>query len=483
MQMSLDMAMDHTFTVGELGRLVGDVLSHAFPHDIWVQGEVRDMNRANSGHVYFTLVDPADEPGRPPSASLPVVLFESTNRTVNAQIKRSGGGVRIDDGVAVRVRGVPDFYPPSGKLSLRMTGIDPAYTLGLLTASRERLVQALRDDDLLDANRGLPTPMVPLRVGLITAANSAAHADFTDELRRSGFGFDLVLRSVSVQGAGAAAQVAAAVEAYRHTDVDVVTIVRGGGAKTDLSAFDDELVARAIASSRLPVMTGIGHEVDTAVADLVAHRAFKTPTACAAYLVSCVQDADTRFTATWDAIVERARAIGHTADQSLDTCATTARRRAGTALREADLRTAATARRVRDLTLTQVERSSYRLTSHLAAATLHARHRLDGAVAQTARQAKTLATTAQRHLERSAERVDRADTTARLLDPARALARGWSITTDEHGVAVRSVDDVQPGSTLLTRLADGVLHSDVTAAENVDAGDGDGEQPGPEEIR
>ena len=143
MQMSLDTAMEHTFSVAEFSQLVSDLLDQTFPHDVWVQGEVRGISRAQSGHVYFDLVDSSPQPGRTPDALLPVVLFETTKRAVNTQIKRSGGGMRIDDGVAVRIRGVPNFYAPQGKLSLRMTGVDPSYTLGQMAESRDQLLAAL----------------------------------------------------------------------------------------------------------------------------------------------------------------------------------------------------------------------------------------------------------------------------------------------------------------------------------------------------
>ncbi len=462
MQMSLDVAMERTFSVGEFGQLINDVLGHAFPHDVWIQGEVRDMNRANSGHVYFNVVDPPVEPGRPPGASLAVVLFEGTKRTVNNQIKRSGGGMRIDDGVSIRLRGTPDFYSPGGKLSLRMTGIDPAYTLGQMAASRDRLLRLLAEEGLMDANKGLRFPAVPLRIGLVTAANSAAQADFIDELRASGISFQVVFAAATVQGPDAPRQLAAAVEACARSDVDVTAVVRGGGARTDLAAFDDEIVARAIARSSVPVVTGIGHEIDRAVADDMAHASFKTPTAVAAHLVQCNLVAEQAANATWHHIAQRASLAIASANSGLDTSARSVGRAARAALRASDDQLVSAARRACDLTVTQLERSDHRLSAHVASARVHGRHRLQNARAQLDRQTTRLDEVTTRRLDDAANRLDQASLRARLLDPARVLARGWTITTDADGNVIRSVGDVASGTNITTRVADGTVRSTVT---------------------
>ena len=239
-------------------------------------------------------MDPTDDAGRAADAQLRVVLFEQTKHQVNTQIKRTGNGMRIEDGVAIRIRGVPGFFAPRGELNLRMTGIDPAYTLGQLAASRDRLLQILADEGLLRANAALAVDPAPMRIALVTAAGSAAYADFMHELEGSGFSFSVHLAACAVQGVAAPATIAGAIAACQRRDIDVIAVVRGGGARTDLVAFDDEHVARAIAASTVPVFTGIGHEIDRAGADDVAHTSLKTPTACAAHLVAMAADADRR---------------------------------------------------------------------------------------------------------------------------------------------------------------------------------------------
>ncbi len=441
----------HTFSVAEVGRMISEVLAVTFPSDLWVQGEVRSIRRPSSGHVYFDLVDASPDPGRPPDAKIAVVLFKATKEIVNGQIRQAGGGMRIDDGIEIRVRAIPDFYPPHGRLQLRMTGIDPAYTLGQLGAARDRLIQQLRAEALLEANARLPLPMAPLRVGLVTAAGSAAHADFCEELRRSGYAFEVVFVASPVQGIGAAARVARAITTCVAHRVDVIAVVRGGGARTDLVAFDDAAVARAIATAPIPVVTGVGHEIDTSVADLVAHAALKTPTACAGLLIDHVAAAERRAEDAWGGIAAVARTATAYQHQRLGSTAQAVQTAVRRGLRDAEHRAATAAQRTRDLARRTLERRDHVLDRHVQAATLHAGHRL-----------------------RSADRsLDDAAVRVRLLDPATALARGWTITTDESGALVRSTDAVDAGARLATRVADGIIVSTVESATGTAPSAGD----------
>ena len=461
MQLSLDAAMGHTFSVGEFAGLVNELLAHTFPHDLWIQGEVRDLSRARSGHVYFTLVDPTDEVGRSSDAQIQVVLFEQTKHQVNAHIKRTGNGMRIDDGVAIRIRGVPEFYAPQGRLNMRMTGIDPDYTLGQMTASRDRLLRLLADEGLLDRNGATSLGPAPMHIGLVTAPGSAAHADFMHELEGSGFGFRVTLAACAVQGTAAPASIAGAIVACQRAQVDVIAVVRGGGARTDLVAYDDEAVARAIATSPIPVLTGIGHEVDTAVADDVAHTRLKTPTACAAHLVARVAAADHRAHELWHDITSAANRRLADQDRHLGVAAARTADRVAAVLRQADHTAVAAAQRARELATTRLTGAEHRVVTHAGAARLHARHRLAVADADAARAVSRLRETAERRLDRAATELDQAHTTVRLLDPARVLARGWSITTTDDGAVVRSITDAAPGTRLTTRVADGVVASTV----------------------
>ena len=315
--------VEPTFSVAELNQSIGLVLGRAFADEVWVRGEIANLSRPGSGHVYFDLVGEG--------CSINVTLWASDKQVVNAVLQRAGGAVRMTDGTEVRVRGRVTWWPERGRVALRMLSIDTAYTLGQLAVARELLVKALGADGLLTRQRSLPFTLVPQRIGLITSDGSAAAADFLHTLELSGYRFEVVLADARVQGVEAEPSVLAAlgVLAERRPAVDVVCIVRGGGARTDLACFDREAVARAIALLDVPVLTGIGHEVDTTVADLVAYTAFKTPTACATAIVERVL--------AFDALLaDRAARVHRAAHSALERSATRLARsseRAGAACR------------------------------------------------------------------------------------------------------------------------------------------------------
>lgn len=268
-------------SVSELIADVNDVLAREF-RDVWVYGEVGRVSNPSSGHCYFDLVE--DDGGDKKVVS--VKLFKGTRLALSAKMRQHD--IDIVSGIKVRIRGTPDVFAPSGSFGFKMSDIDPRFTLGDLAAKREEIVKRLQKEGLYDRNRRISLPLVPLSIGLVTSKGSAAHADFMKTLEQSGIGFRVTLCDVRVQGEGAAVGVASAISTFSATDVDLIAVVRGGGSKTDLAAFDDETIARAIARCSKPVFTGIGHEIDTSIADEVAHSWNKTPTACAAAVIEIV---------------------------------------------------------------------------------------------------------------------------------------------------------------------------------------------------
>ena len=407
-------------TVGRLGELLKEGLSALFPGDLWVEGQVSGFHDARSGHAYFDLVEPSDEPGRAVAAKLSVALFKQARGRVDRTLSEAGG-LALSNDMQVRIQARIDFYPPSGRLQLIMQGIDPGFTLGRLAVERERLLHALADEGLLRANRANPIPVPPLRVGLVTSVGSAAHADFNEELSCSGFPFTILERDARVQGEGSAIDLAEALHMVATHRPDVIALVRGGGSATDLAAFDAEVLARTIATLDVAVVTGIGHEVDRAVADEVAHSAFKTPTACAAAIVGQVTAFADAFADLQESIAQRAGASTSRAADLLDDLAH---------------RTATSATAVLD-----------RRTD-----------RLDDLVGRLRRSPTAT-------LERQVERLAGITDNLRALDPARILARGWSITRLADGTLVRSVTDTATGDTLVTHVAGGTVTSTVDGTE------------------
>jgi exodeoxyribonuclease VII large subunit len=413
----------HTHSVAELNARILDALAGAFPDQVWVQGEIHGYTTSSRGHTYFDLVEPG-QLGRPSAATLSVVLFGGNRRAVD-HVLRKAGGLALADGLDVRIRGEVTFYPPQGRVQLRMTAIDPRHTLGKMALDRDRLLRLLAAEGLLDRNRSLRLSPVPLRVGLVTSDGSAAAHDVLNELEQSGHGFRVTLVHAQVQGAAAVDDIVAALRTAARLDLDVVALVRGGGARGDLVAFDHEAVARAIATMAVPVITGIGHEIDESVADRVAHRAFKTPTACAAFLCEAVAAYRTRFDDLWRALATRSADL-------LD--------RHEARVRSAGARVASGAR-------TTLELDSARLDALRLA----------------------MGREPQRVLERSDRHLDALERHVGALDPARVLARGWSITRADDGSLVRSVGDAPVGTRLHTRVSDGTVLSTVDPPDTIDA--------------
>ncbi|MEM9652608.1 MAG: exodeoxyribonuclease VII large subunit [Actinomycetota bacterium] len=412
-----------TFTVGELCDRVEQTITETFADEVWVQGAISGLSRSGNGHVYFDLVDPTDEVGSTTAAVLPVALFSSTRHLVN-KILRKSGGMRMHDGIEIRIRGRVAYYPPQGRVQLVMSLIDPQFTLGQMVAAKTKLLDKLAADGLLDQNREVPFPSLPLRVALVTSDGSAAMADFVKQIEQSGFPFRITLLDSRVQGVEAVPSLTDAIRTCGELDVDVVVVARGGGSRTDLAAFDHERVATAIARSRHPVMVGVGHETDRSVADEVAHTSAKTPTACAAMLVGAV--------GAYAARVDQA---------SVRLGALTALHL--TAAREqlfgTGARLAGAARRVVERQDLELRHAGRRL------------HRLPG-----------------RHLELAGHRLTAGSARLDAVDPKRALQRGWTITHTADGTLVRAVEQVTPGTELRTTTMDGTISSRVLAVGHRD---------------
>ncbi|MEX0848271.1 MAG: exodeoxyribonuclease VII large subunit, partial [Ilumatobacteraceae bacterium] len=303
--LDLDDGSEVTYTVGELTDAINGVLRRGFRDGVWVRGEIQGFNERGP-HAYFRLVEETDS-GK---AVVNVQFFAPSRAKLRPLLAKSG--LRLADGLKVRIFGHLDVFAGSGQLGLKMSGIDPRFTLGDLAAQRDEVLRRLVASGMYDANRRRVLARAPLRVGVVTSLDSAAWADFQHEIERSGLGFQLRVIDVRVQGEWAVAQITAGLRTLcRADDLDAVVLIRGGGARSELATFDDERIAVAIAMSGLPVFTGLGHEIDRSVADEVAHSALKTPTACAAALVEHVQAFALDAERTWSAIERHAeRSLG-----------------------------------------------------------------------------------------------------------------------------------------------------------------------------
>jgi exodeoxyribonuclease VII large subunit len=436
-QTALDFSVDAegvpTYSVSELADAINGSLRQRFDDGIWVRGEIQGWNERGP-HAYFRLVEVADDGSK---AVLNVQFFANHRARLRSLLLQHR--LHLAEGLKIRIFGQLDFFAPSGQLGLKMSGIDPRFTLGELALERDELLRRLTAAGLLPRNRERWLSPAPLRVGVVASRDSAAWADFVHEIERSGLAFHLRHIDVRVQGDTAVGEVAAALRTLsRHSDLDAIVVIRGGGSRTDLATFDHETIAMAIAQSALPVFTGLGHEIDRSVADEVAHSSLKTPTACAAALVERVQEFRQRTEATWNS-------IGHLAERSMMAAGNDVAELVGAihhrvvgAVERSDERLVQRAHRV----VAGADRVMERVATRLQQAT-SVLDRVPHAIASEHRQLDTMA-----------ERL-------RLLDPTITMARGWSITRTTDGRAVRNAAELSIGDELVTTFANGTARSRV----------------------
>ena len=421
-----------TYSVGELAEAINSAIRRRFTDGVWVRGEIQGWSERGP-HAYFRLVEDTDD-GK---AAINIQFFANSRMRLRPILAKHR--LRLSDGLKVRIFGHLDYFAPSGQLGLKMSGLDPRFTLGEMALERDDVVRRLVASGLFDANRRTRVPAAPLRVGVVTSTASAAWGDFTHELDRSGLAFRLRVIDVRVQGEWAVDMISGALQTLtRHDDLDVVVLIRGGGSKTELATFDHEAIATAIATSPLPVFTGLGHEIDRSVADEVAHSSLKTPTACAAALVEHVYAFRADVEQVWTAIDRHANQALHEANASLATLA----------------------HGIRRATVSAVERSD----DHLG----HRRQRLGAAAERTLERctdrldsARAALGRAPGRLEPELRHLDAVAARIRLLDPVHTMARGWSITRASDGTIVRDAADLAAGASIITTFARGSATSRV----------------------
>ena len=421
-----------TYSVVELAEAVNSALRRRFTDGVWVRGEIQGWSERGP-HAYFRLV----EEGEDGKAAINVQFFANSRMRLRPILAKHR--LRLGDGLKVRIFGHLDYFAPSGQLGLKMSGLDPRFTLGEMALERDDVVRRLVASGLFDANRRTRVPAAPLRIGVVTSTASAAWGDFTHELDRSGLAFRLCVVDVRVQGEWAVDMVSGALRTLtRRQDLDVVVLIRGGGSKSELATFDHEAIATAIATSPLPVFTGLGHEIDRSVADEVAHSSLKTPTACAAALVEHVHAFQADVERVWSAVERHANQALAGANAALATIAHGLRRATVSAVERSDDRLGHRGQRLGSAADRALERSIDRLST--ARASLR---RVPGRLEPESR-----------HLDAVAARV-------RSLDPVHTMARGWTITRTAGGAIVRRAEDLAPGATITTTFAQGSARSRV----------------------
>jgi exodeoxyribonuclease VII large subunit len=431
-------------TVSQLTGLLRTSIESQFA-DLWLEGEVSNLRMPGSGHVYCTLKDELSQ--------IRAVLFRSTA----LRLKFS-----LQEGMCIIVRGRLTLYEPRGEYQIVLDTVEPK-GMGALQLAFEQLKARLSSEGLFDEAKKTPLPPFPQRVGIVTSPTGAAIRDMLSVLHRRWPTLHVIVVPVKVQGEGAAHHIAKAVTWLNEEDlVDVMIVGRGGGSLEDLWSFNEELVVRAIAASRIPVISAVGHETDVTLTDFAADRRAATPSAAAETVVPVLAD-----------VVDRLRVLTIRASQTIGRHCVFEQRRLETQMgrlaqvrlriRQEWQRTQVAVERLRTLTRDQIT-ASRDLVRHRQRelAGLNPVFVVKRSIAMITflmqrleRQAMVLADGRRRHIAAIAAHLTQ-------LSPLAILGRGYSILSRlRDGVILRKADDVQLDEEILARLSQGQLHCTV----------------------
>lgn len=285
------MAESQHITLRELQRRVKSALEGQFALPVWVSAEISEIKVNYSGHCYLELVEKGGDNGVP-TAQARAVVWRSHYPRISGYFEAETGQ-RLASGIRILAKVLVSYHELYG-FSLQITDIDPSYTLGDMERQRQQTIAQLQQDGVWDMNREATMPAVVQRIAIVSSANAAGYQDFCKELDKSPYRFSLTLFDAFMQGAAAEESIIEALcsVAARMEDFDAVVLIRGGGSRSDLNCFNAYRLCAHVAQFPLPVVTGIGHDKDTSVADMVAHTALKTPTAVAGWLVGRMAETD-----------------------------------------------------------------------------------------------------------------------------------------------------------------------------------------------
>jgi exodeoxyribonuclease VII large subunit len=430
---------DPFYTVSELNDYIRDVVRSGFPQPVWVCGEIQQYDRnRNKKHVFFELVE-KDPDSQDIRARVGLVIFANRKWQIEAMLKKSENAFTLKDDIEVKFCCRVDYYAPHGALRLIVETIDPTYTLGKLAQEKQKLIAQLKKEGVFEKNKQRLLSPVPLNVGLVTAGDSAAYNDFISELRKSGLAFTVRFRNTIMQGKNCEDDVCRALKQLNRAPVDAVVITRGGGSLADLSSFDSQKIAYAVAAMDKPVLSGIGHEINLSVTDLTAHTFAKTPTAIARFLITTVE-------AFEDVLDQHLQGITDLALARVEQENTRLRNNAG---------------RLHEATVGYLKEHHEKMIRYQEV--LKQRPGLSLARLQEALRQKgvDLSRSARQYVVQQQKALDGYAKIIAMVHPVNTLKRGFSITRRPDGKALRSKAEAAPGQTLTTEVADGQFRSTV----------------------
>ena len=438
-------------TVSTLTRKVRGLLEDGIG-EIWVEGEVSNLRRQSSGHAYFTLKDA--------SSQIACVLFAGQT----AQLR----GMNFADGVHVQIQGSLTVYEPRGNYQIIVRRVQER-GVGALQAKFEELKRRLDAEGLFAPGKKRPLPKFPRRIGVVTSPTGAAIQDFLNVLHRRQRGIEVVIFPVRVQGKGAAAEIAEAIRLLGDPSAtglppfDVIVVTRGGGSLEDLWEFNEEAVARAVAESPIPVVSAVGHEIDFSICDFAAD--FRAPTPSAAAEILSADSGE-----LLDKLQHFAARLGRPVLTRLDGLRSQLLSLQRTALFLEPRRILQEKQQTLDRLLEDLQSTADSAPHQLRLllerhARILAGHRPDLKISELSRRLAscrdTLKHRADTKLQHEKSILSRHAAVLRALNPAAALARGYTITMDENGQILRSATDAIKSQELTTRFHDGEVKSEV----------------------
>ena len=458
-------AEGQALTLRQLNGLVRQVLKSQFDEPLWVQAEISELRVASNGHCYLELIE-KDPSGRTPAAKARGIVWSRTWPGLRMRFEESTGQ-RLAAGIKVQALVTVEFSEVYG-YSLTLLDVDPAYTLGDLARRRREILRRLEEEGVIDLNKELPLPPLLQRIAVVSSATAAGYGDFLRQLEENPYRlrFRTELFPALMQGEGVEESILAALGAIadRSEEFDAVVIIRGGGAVSDLAGFDTYLLAAACAQFPLPLITGIGHERDDTVIDLVAHTRVKTPTAAAQFLITHQRAQLDRLAALARTLQEETRTLLHLHGEALRSAG---ERLTGGMPRFLARQEALLARLQAEAThragaLLGRWRQQQAALSYAAGLRLH--KRLEAEKSRLTLLPPRLRQAAQQLLLRHSHALALIGQQAQAADPARILRRGYTLTLSGSRI-VTSARQVTPDECLRTRFHDGTVRSRVLPDE------------------
>lgn len=437
------MADIKAYSLLELNTLVRRTVELGLPGQLWVEAELAEA-RESRGHCYMELIQ-KDDSTNTPVARASAKCWRQTWMMLRAHFERTTGQM-FHAGMKVRLRVYAQFHEAYG-FSWIVTDIDPYFTVGDMARRRQEIVRQLKAEGVFDLNRELDFPMFAQRIAVISSETAAGYGDFCNQLADNDYGFSFTTRlfPAVMQGEQVEQSVIAALDRINRCsdEFDCVVIIRGGGATSDMSGFDTLPLAENVANFPLPVITGIGHDRDESIIDMVAHTRVKTPTAAAALLIS-------RLKATADLIDSCRERVLRAVSRRMET----ERMRLG----RLSERIPTLFSVVRTRHESRLEIMQRRLTAAITRRLTAEHHRVETLT-------QSLAPLTERRMTAERHRLDMLAQRAKALDPTLLLRRGYSITLHQ-GRAVRDAGALKPGDEIVTRLATGSITATVTTPSN-----------------